>query len=227
MAEKEVPDLNQWLHGVEAEAIQRGYPNLFIAASDPKHPLGGGSVLRTGDTPDSEVFHKLRAQLVAWEKERGMDPTHDWRKGYEEMKANGNSYGMSDYRDEQKKLVQKAAFMEGYMAKESGSVEDQIAEINKDPIANRYLYPGAQPEWWQVTPKYWGEDALDPDKRKRLVRRNRLGFPALGFGRRSEWTRHLPSNTLKSPLRQALEKSKLTKMPVGFWDKHKAKLGIK
>jgi hypothetical protein len=34
-----------------------------------------------------------------------------------EMKSNDNSYGMSDYRDEQKKLVQKAAFLEAYLGK--------------------------------------------------------------------------------------------------------------
>lgn len=75
-----LPELNQWLHGVESEAKTRGYPNLFIAASDPNHPLGGGSVLRTGDTKDSELFHRLRAALIGWEKEKGLDPDHDWRK---------------------------------------------------------------------------------------------------------------------------------------------------
>jgi 8-oxo-dGTP pyrophosphatase MutT (NUDIX family) len=78
-----------------------------------------------------------------WEKYRGSrthfftaeadgplrEPTSDEGDGWEgkkwmrkgeamsEMKSNDNSYGMSDYRDEQKKLVQKTAFMEGYLSK--------------------------------------------------------------------------------------------------------------
>lgn len=76
----ETPSLNVWLHSIEEEARQRNYPALFIAVSDPSHPLGGGSLRYTSDHVDKELYEGLAEILMLWENHRGINSKHDWRK---------------------------------------------------------------------------------------------------------------------------------------------------
>ena len=74
----DIPDLNQWLHGVRSDAKKRGVTGLHVAASHPDHPVGGGS-LHYADDHDDTPIQGLRDYMIDWESERGYDPEHDWR----------------------------------------------------------------------------------------------------------------------------------------------------
>ena len=74
----DIPDLNQWLHGVRSDAKKRGVTGLHVAASHPDHPMGGGS-LHYADDHDDTPIQGLRDYMIDWESERGYDPEHDWR----------------------------------------------------------------------------------------------------------------------------------------------------
>lgn len=140
-SEEVPPELNQWLHGIEADAVKRGYPNLFIAASDPDHPLGGGSVFRTGDTPDSEMFHRLRKTLAEWEASKGMDPDHDWR-------------------------MNKSAYIYGYLSKEAaldGIIIENPKGTSKHFGDDYPIQTMTYPVDYGYLPGYMGEDEAELD----------------------------------------------------------------
>jgi hypothetical protein len=79
-AVQKIPELNKWLIKIMHEAERKGYTDFIAAASDKKHPLGGGSVHYNKTKPlnDNPIW-LMRQALEKWERKHGYSTTHDWR----------------------------------------------------------------------------------------------------------------------------------------------------
>jgi len=73
------PDLNLWLQKTGDEARKRGITDFHIVATDPNHPLGGGSYHYTSGQDSISPVKRIRKIMIDWENEMGFDPDHDWR----------------------------------------------------------------------------------------------------------------------------------------------------